>query len=215
MLKDLLSSDSSHDVMNFIQDEPKIFSVMIIHYLKQYKSSQEIINNIRLEIDKIVKTTTEHNKKLEIFKQLTSKITTAICTIAVGAITVATGGAALALMVVPAAIIAVKYAPKIGEKIGETILRADNNVTKQENNIVLLKTNIQKNINKFSPLQPLVQQELEKNNIPDINNEIADLQTQQLNLIKDGITGHTLQDSTFNKNVVQNLKSQGKVNQRS
>jgi len=214
VLKDLLSSDGSYDVMNFIQAEPKIFSAMVIHYLKQYKNSQEMINNIRLEIDKIVKTTTEHNKKLEIFKQATSKITAAICAIAVGAITVVTAGAAFALIVVPAAIIAVEYAPKIGEKIGEIILSADKNVTKQENNIVVLKTNIQKNINKFSSLQPLIQQELEKNNILDIKHEIADLQTQQLNLIKDGIKGHTLKHSTFNNNVVQNSKSQGKVNQR-
>jgi predicted PurR-regulated permease PerM len=74
-------------------------------------------------------------KKSNIFKQATGKIAGAVCALLVGAISVATAGAAFAIVVVPVSIFAVRYAPELGEKIGELILNNDNAIKLEQSNI--------------------------------------------------------------------------------
>lgn len=165
ILKNLFSAKNSHEIINLIQAEPEILQTTIMSALKKYQNLIEINQQIKSDLDKIANITSTHYKKIEILRQAASKIITAICTVAVGAITVATAGASSALMVVPAAILAVKYAPKIGESIGERILSIDKSLINEQEKINWLKTNIYKNNKEFLYKEQLLAKfEIEKIN---------------------------------------------------
>ena len=157
VLKDLLKARNSHEIMNVIKYEPELFRTTVLHAIKKYRTPAEITANIKSELSKIVSVAVKHYKKIETFKQTTSKIMTAVCSIALGAISVVTAGAAVALMVVPAAILAVSYAPELGEKLGEMILSTDKFMIAEEKKIALLKTNIRKHYDEFMTLQQSVE----------------------------------------------------------
>ncbi|MCC8417559.1 MAG: RP853 family protein [Rickettsia endosymbiont of Bryobia graminum] len=165
ILKNLFSAKNSYEIINLIQAEPEIFQTTIMSALKKYQNLIEINQQIKSDLDKIANITSTHYKKIEILRQAASKIITAICTVAVGAITVATTGASSALMVVPAAILAVKYAPKIGESIGARILSIDKSLINEQEKINWLKTNINKNNKEFLYKEQLLAKfEIEKIN---------------------------------------------------
>ncbi|WP_341763820.1 RP853 family protein [Candidatus Tisiphia endosymbiont of Beris chalybata] len=156
VLKALLKEKNNHDKINFIQIEPTIFEVIVMRALKKSPNIVAITNQINLELNKIANITAQHSRKIEEFKQTSSKMVTAICSIAVGAITVATAGMYFALIVAPTTILAVKYAPKIGEKIGEMLLKFDKFFIKEQGKIGQLRADLNKNDNEFLADQQLL-----------------------------------------------------------
>ncbi|MCC8416623.1 MAG: RP853 family protein [Rickettsia endosymbiont of Gnoriste bilineata] len=210
VVKDLLAAKNSYELTNFIQVEPEIFRTTVMHSVKKYQNPKEVSDNIQLEMNRIVTVTAKHNKKMEIFKQATSKIITAISILAVGAISVATAGATFAFMVVPASIIAIEYAPKIGEKIGGMILSADKSMSEQEQKITTLKTNLSKNNKEFLTKQQSVECNIAKEHL--LNSDIKSVANQKYNKLN--IIKTQVQPNLPNKISSQNSKSSGQIKQR-
>lgn len=210
VVKDLLAAKNNYELTNFIQVEPEIFRTTVMHAVKKYQQPKEVSDNVQLEINRIVTVATKHNKKMEIFKQATSKIITAISVLAVGAISVATAGATFAFMVVPASILAIEYAPKIGEKMGGMILSADKSMSEEEQKITTLKTNLLKNNKEFLTKQQSVEHNVAKEHL--LSSEVKSVANQKhnkLNIIKTQV-----QPNLPNKQSSQNSKSSGYVKQR-
>ncbi len=197
VLKDLLKARNSHEIMNVLKYEPDLFRIIILHAIKKYKRPHDIIANIKTELNKILGTAVKHHKKIETFKQTTSKIFTAVCSLAVGAISVVTAGAALALAVVPLSILAVSYAPKLGEKIGAMLLDTDQFVINEQKKIELLKVNARKNYDELLTLQQSVgltsNPELTKKQ--EMDNSI---ETNELSEIKQRVGDRISQDDAYN-----------------
>ncbi|WP_375326613.1 RP853 family protein [Candidatus Tisiphia endosymbiont of Nemotelus uliginosus] len=156
VLKTLLREKNNYEKINFIQVDPTTFRGIVMGALKKSQSVIEISKQINLELNKIANATSQCSKKIETFKQASSKMVTAVCGIVVGAVTVATAGMPLALMVVPTTILAVKYAPKVGEIIGEIILKYDKFIIREQEKIIELKVNLNKNDNEFLADQQLL-----------------------------------------------------------
>ncbi|WP_341756947.1 MULTISPECIES: RP853 family protein [unclassified Candidatus Tisiphia] len=210
VVKDLFAAKNSYELTNFIQVEPEIFRTTVMHAVKKYQNPKEVSDNVRLEMNRIVTVAAKHNKKMEIFKQATSKIITAISVLAVGAISVATAGATFAFMVVPASILAIEYAPKIGEKIGGMILSADNSMSEQEQKITTLKTNLSKNNKEFLTKQQSVEYNAAKEHL--LNSEVKSVINQKYNKLD--IIKTQVQSNLPSKRSPQNGKSSGQVKQR-
>ncbi|MCC8371650.1 MAG: RP853 family protein [Rickettsia endosymbiont of Pseudomimeciton antennatum] len=210
VVKDLLAAKNSYELTNFIQVEPEIFHTTVMHAVKKYQNPQEVGDNVRLEMNRIVTVAAKHNKKMEIFKQATSKIITAISVLAVGAISVATAGATFAFMVVPASILAIEYAPKIGEKIGGMILSADKSISEQEQKITTLKANLSKNNKEFLTKQQSVEYNVAKEHL--LNNGITSVANQKYNKLN--IIKTQVQPNLPSKKSLQNSKSSGQIKQR-
>ncbi|MCC8398445.1 MAG: RP853 family protein [Rickettsia endosymbiont of Labidopullus appendiculatus] len=210
VVKDLLAAKNSYELTNFIQVEPEIFRTTVMHAVKKYQNPQEVGDNVRLEMNRIVTVAAKHNKKMEIFKQATSKIITAISVLAVGAISVATAGATFAFMVVPASILAIEYAPKIGEKIGGMILSADKSISEQEQKITTLKANLSKNNKEFLTKQQSVEYNVAKEHL--LNNGITSVANQKYNKLN--IIKTQVQPNLPSKKSLQNSKSSGQIKQR-
>jgi hypothetical protein len=184
ILKDLLKARNSHEIMNVMQYEPELFRNTVMNAIKKYQTLADISRNIRSETSKIANVAVKHYKKIETFKQTTSKILTAVCSIALGAISVVTAGAALALVVVPASILVVSYAPKIGEKLGEMILNHDKFIINEQEKITLLKTNIKKDHDEFLTLQKSSALSKENEKAPQKQEEINTIGAELLAEVK-------------------------------
>ncbi|WP_341752130.1 MULTISPECIES: RP853 family protein [unclassified Candidatus Tisiphia] len=212
VLKDLLAARNSYELTNFIQLEPEIFCTTVMHAVKKYQNPKEVSTNARLEINRIVNVAVKHNKKIEIFKQATSKIITAISVLAVGAISVATAGATFAFMVVPASILAIEYAPKIGEKIGGVILSQDKSMSVQEGKITALKTNLWKNNKEFLSQQRVVEHNVSMQKLDSQIKSVVNLKSNKLNIIKDQVSVNLPSKKSLQNN--KNSKSSGQIKQR-
>ncbi|XVN42637.1 MAG: RP853 family protein [Candidatus Rickettsia vulgarisii] len=203
ILKNLFSAKNSYEIINLIQTEPEIFQTTVMSALKKHQNLIEINQQVKSDFDKIVNIASTHYKKIEIFRQVTSKVITAICTVAVGTITVATAGASSALMVVPAAILVVKYTPKIGETIGERILSIDKSVINEQEKINLLKTNINKNNKEFLYKEQL----LAKSEIDKINQLNTEIQASNIKIDNINNKNSILHENMANKKLQQKDKS--------
>lgn len=193
ILKDLLKGRNSHEIINVMQCEPELFRSTVLNAMKKYRTLTDISANIKSEVNKIANVIVKHNKKVETFKQTTSKILTAVCSIALGAISVVTAGAALALVVVPASILVVSYAPKLGEKLGEMILNTDKFVITEQKKITLLKTKMRTDHYEFLTLQKSSElskeNEIALNKQQEINNSIeAELVTELKKQLADRVS---------------------------
>lgn len=212
VLKDLLAARNSYELTNFIQLEPEVFCTTVMHAVKKYQNPKEVSTNARLEINRIVNVAVKHNKKIEIFKQATSKIITAISVLAVGAISVATAGATFAFMVVPASILAIEYAPKIGEKIGGVILSQDKSMSMQEEKITALKSNLWKNNKEFSSQQRAVEHNVSMQKLDSQIKSVVNLKSNKLDIIKDQLSVNLPSKKSLQNN--KNSKSSGQIKQR-
>lgn len=142
VFKSLLKEKNFDNIINYAHSHTKLFRTSLIYAINKYNSTNEINTYIQQEFNKILQISSKFTKKNDSFKQATGKIAGAVCALLVGAISVATAGAAFSIMVVPASIFAIKYAPKFGEKIGELLLNNDKAIKLEQNNINILMNEI-------------------------------------------------------------------------
>ncbi len=135
VFKVLLKEKNFDEIINYAQSHAKLFRTSLKYGINKYKTPNEISVYIQQEFSKVLEISSEFTRRSNFFKQTTGKITGAACALLVGAISVTTAGAAFSIIVLPVSIFAVKYAPKIGEKIGELILNNDKTIKLEQNNI--------------------------------------------------------------------------------
>ncbi|WP_341787390.1 RP853 family protein [Rickettsia endosymbiont of Cantharis rufa] len=135
IFKALSKEKSFEKIINYAESHKKLFKASVMYVMKKYNNIDEATTYINKEFNKILEMSLALTKKSNIFKQTTGKIAGAVCALLVGAISVAAAGAAFAIVVVPVSIFAVRYAPELGEKIGELILNNDNAIKLEQSNI--------------------------------------------------------------------------------
>ncbi len=135
IFKTLLKEKNFDKIINYAESHKKLFKASVMYAMKKYNNIDEATIYIKKEFNKILEMFLAFTQKSNIFKQATGKIVGAVCALLVGAISVATAGAAFSIIVVPASIFAVRYAPELGEKIGGLILNNDNAIKLEQSNI--------------------------------------------------------------------------------
>ncbi|AFC70647.1 RP853 family protein [Rickettsia australis] len=135
IFKTLLKEKNFDKIINCVESNKKLFKASVMYAMKKYNNIDEATIYIKKEFNKILEMSLAFTQKSNIFKQATGKIAGAVCALLVGAISVATAGAAFSIIVVPASIFAVRYAPELGEKIGGLILNNDNAIKLEQSNI--------------------------------------------------------------------------------
>ncbi|MFV0250690.1 MAG: RP853 family protein [Rickettsia aeschlimannii] len=135
IFKTLLKEKNFDKIINYAGSHKKLFKASVMYAMKKYNNIDEATIYIKKEFNKILEMSLVFTQKSNMFKQATGKIAGAVCALLVGAISVATAGAAFSIIVVPASIFAVRYAPELGEKIGGLILNNDNAIKLEQSNI--------------------------------------------------------------------------------
>jgi hypothetical protein len=206
ILKDLLKDKKTNEIINYINSEPEMIRSIMEYALKKHQKHPEILNYVNIETARILGENIQLNEKTSSFKQITSKIALAISTLVVGALSVATGGTILSIAIVPTAILAVRYAPKIGEVLGDTLLNADSNIKAARNNIKSLTSELTKKNQAF--LLESKQQSIEQDKSKDLG--LSNIKDKSLDTIKEQLTEHMSKDQKSSQVIVQINKAQGK-----
>lgn len=148
ILKDLLSGEKEKDVSNFISSNPKLFYSILISALKSKQKQKEVVEEVNMHINTILKKLNRLNKSKNKIKSISTKVTMAGGLFATASMGLLFGGFALPALIIPAAIGAIKYGPMIGDKIGGKIsdnIKSIKGLEQELDNII--------NVEKSSPAQ--------------------------------------------------------------
>jgi hypothetical protein len=140
ILKELLNSENRNEILNHINYDPHFIKTIINNALQISTRQVEINNYVKNTIKDVLDRSIKLKEKINFIKESASKIVTGVCALAAGALSIVTAGAALSMVIVPASIVAMKYAPKLGEKIGGVVASLNNNITEEKQLIYESKT---------------------------------------------------------------------------
>ena len=135
VLKALLNGRDGKEIMNFIHSDPKLFYSVVFSSYKEKTKQKEIMEVATINLNKIIADTKFINKKRNNIKTLTAKITMAAGLVAIASAGVAIGGLMLPALIVPAFALSAKFAPVVGEKVGEIIAQNNNMVQKKQTHL--------------------------------------------------------------------------------
>ena len=135
LLKELSAGKDSHEIINFIHSNPKLFYSIVVSALKEKKKQQEITEFAYLHVHKLIKESKVLEQKNNKIVNIGSKIS-----LMSGLMALISGGATLgsellATILLPVTATAVKYSPAIGEEVGK--VAAKNIPALQKSHVVL------------------------------------------------------------------------------
>jgi len=119
VLKDLFNGKDGHEISNFLNSNPKLFRCILVSAIHEKKKQQEIVEFVRLHISRLIIESKSVDRKIVRLKNLGSKFSLAATLMAVASAGLALGGLILPAFMIPATAVSFKYAPKMGEKVGE------------------------------------------------------------------------------------------------
>jgi hypothetical protein len=135
VLRALLNGRDGKEVMNFIHSDPKLFYSVVFSAYKEKTKQKEIMEVVTINLNKIIADTKFINRKRNNIKTLTAKITMAAGLVAIASTGVFIGGLMLPALIVPAFALSAKFAPVVGEKVGEIIAQNNNMVQKKQTHL--------------------------------------------------------------------------------
>ena len=205
-LRNLLR-DNGKKILDYINAEPQLFLVIINGSIAKHKTEEEINKYIKAQVNKILDKAINFNKRRNIFKQKASRITTAVCTVGAVVGSSLTGGAAMPMIVMAATMVSMKFAPKLGENIGQTILNFDSNTKSSFNEISRIKAELLQN-NQQRIYQK--EQEVEIKQFKTVEPDLIKKHDQKLETIKEALAEYKAHDSEVKEKNFQEQLSENK-----
>ncbi len=139
VLKDLLNSKDGKELMTIVTSDPKLFHSIVLSAIKAKKQQQEISEFVGAHLNSILVQSKALNQKVSGFKSAFAKVALAGSVIIAASIGIVIGGLALPVLILPATLYAVKYAPALGEKIGNRIAQNVPSIVNETKNLNKLK----------------------------------------------------------------------------
>ncbi len=160
VLKTLITSSESRDIMNFISSDPKLFYSIVFASYKEKVLEKERLEFISVHINKIIEEKKSINKSISNVKSLTSKIALSTGLFAAASIGALITGVALPILLIPATLASIKIAPTIGEKLGSAITKTTGIVKARETSLKgMINSILQTKISKSQAQEHYVGQE--------------------------------------------------------
>lgn len=204
VLKGLLANSSVKEVLDYFSSEPQIIKNIVANSLKAGNKQKEINDYALSELDKVFHKNIALNAKSNSFKQQVASITTGLVTLAMATFCTVVGGAALPVLILPTAIIALKLAPRVGEKIGETILNYDNNFKLDKKNFQAVKNKILQTIIEAPGVFMQKTEDMTKDKMLQ---DIPKHRTAELSAIKQNLQSHKTEIEASASRIAANKKT--------
>ena len=135
VLKALLNGRDSKEIINFINSDPKLFYSVVFSAYKEKTKQKEIMEVVTINLNKMIADTKSINKKKNNIKSLAGKVAMAVGLVAVASAGAFVGGLILPALIIPAVAISIKLGPAVGEKIGETIAQNNTVIKNKQSSI--------------------------------------------------------------------------------
>lgn len=158
VLKALLNGRDSKEIMNFINSDPKLFYSVVFSAYKEKTKQKEIMEVVTINLNKMIADTKSINKKKNNIKSLAGKVAMAVGLVAVASAGAFVGGLILPALIIPAVAISIKLGPAVGEKIGETIAQNNTVIKNKQSSIKdfamsIMSPELDQNISQFKYMQ--------------------------------------------------------------
>ncbi len=214
ILASILSGKSIDEKVNYLNSKPELIRSIV---MQQLAKSQAQIPPELYTLNKLVSKTTELKKYTDTFKETASKIASAACALGVVAISAIDTGATLPATVLPATILSVKYAPKLGALVAEKILGINSTVKDKKAAIKQLGDVLAQTHGKDSQIETQValEQEQTKQIAKNIALEALQLQTNSANIDLVNIKKNFISKDTEAKTTSQQILARIKQDNRS
>lgn len=192
-LKSLLEKINKADLINYIDQNPKIFDLNIKFAIKNKQNILELINIVQEQIQIVLLEKNKINNNITSLKGFFSKIMIA-ASVAVSAILGSTISPILMpLLIVPTTGASIKYAPKIGEKIAKIMPKVKKNLMHYKNNLKQIHNNL--NLEVTDELAIGIEESIEQsvaqqakeilNNIETVSNQTIETAQTHVNKIEE------------------------------
>ncbi|MFK7968548.1 MAG: RP853 family protein [Rickettsiaceae bacterium] len=142
VLKSLVTGRDSKEIMNFIDSNPKLFYSVVLSAHKEKSKQKEIMEIVIINLHKIIANTKSINKKKNNIKSLTGKIVMAAGLVAVASAGAFLGGLIIPAIIIPSVAVSIKLGASIGEKIGETIAQNNRSIKNKQSVIKAFEASI-------------------------------------------------------------------------
>ena len=166
VLKALLNGRDSKEIINFINSDPKLFYSVVFSAYKEKTKQKEIMEVVTINLNKMIADTKSINKKKNNIKSLAGKVAMAVGLVAVASAGAFVGGLILPALIIPAVAISIKLGPAVGEKIGETIAQNNTVIKNKQSSIKdfamsIMSPELEQNISQAKYMQQKKQVELQ------------------------------------------------------
>ncbi len=166
VLKALLNGRDSKEIINFINSDPKLFYSVVFSAYKEKTKQKEIMEVVTINLNKMIADTKSINKKKNNIKSLAGKVAMAVGLVAVASAGAFVGGLILPALIIPAVAISIKLGPAVGEKIGETIAQNNTVIKNKQSSIKdfamsIMSPELDQNISQAKYMQQKKQVELQ------------------------------------------------------
>lgn len=141
-LRGLINNPDSKEIMNFINSDPKLFYSIVFSAYKEKTKQKEVMESLTMHLAKVMHETKSINKSVDNVKSLSGKITLGAGLFAAASIGLLIGGVALPALLIPAAIVSIRLAPAIGDKVGVSLVRNNSQFQKKQNGLKALVESI-------------------------------------------------------------------------
>lgn len=177
VLKNLLVGQDIEEVLNYINAEQKLFKSLIDKALKTHQKQSDLNKYVKDSLNVILNKSISLHRKIKDLEKIASISTSALGIAFVVGLSTITFGATLPILMLPASILAIKFSPKIGEKIGKVILNANGFVDSETHSIHKLKSTLANDI-KTDVQRPKAEGKTQ-------NLDLSRFKSQKLDLLKD------------------------------
>lgn len=135
VLKSLVAGHGEKEIINFVASNPKLFYSIVLNAYKEKTKQKEIMENVNINLNRVITNTKSINKKKNKIKLLTGKIAMAAGLVAAASIGTFLGGLALPAIIIPAVAVSIKLGTVVGEKTGELVAQ-NNRFVKTKQSII-------------------------------------------------------------------------------
>ena len=137
---------------------------------------------------------------------MVATVATTIATLAIMTSCALVSGVALPVILIPTVVLSLKFAPTIGEKLGETILNYDKSFKQEKKNFQNIKNNIIHNLVQ----KPDIEKQQTKDLTPAMKlDDMSYQHTSELATIKDKLKAHKSEIETSSPVISSNKRAKG------
>lgn len=137
ILKNIINNRDKKELLSMVHDDPALLQKLVMQATKSKKSTKEVSHIVIAHLETLTKQSKHLAQKKDNTKALFGKIAISIGLFSTASLGLVFSGLLLPAIIVPAAILAIKTTPNIGEKIANNVIK----------NSVKIKTDTQ-NLNK-------------------------------------------------------------------
>lgn len=138
----IIKGGGGREVMNLAVSDPSLFNSKVVNALKGKKGEQMIIQELTSKVNELAINNQALQQKVGTFKGVFAKLAVVAGVALAASAGLVAGGALIPAMLIPGTIAVIKFAPVIGEKLGQTVARESTTIKEIRSDIKSIKQDL-------------------------------------------------------------------------